>query len=54
MTRDFDSIGWQAESSAGAIAAGGAGAVDAGMQILEAWGNAPDTPAATITEKSLR
>ena len=48
MSRDIDSIGWEAESSAGAIAAGGAGAVDAGMQILEAGGNAADAGAATI------
>ena len=48
MSRDFDSIGWQADSTAGAIAAGGAGGVDAGMQILEAGGNAADAAAATI------
>ena len=48
MSRDINSIGWQANSSAGAIAAGGAGAVDAGMQILEAGGNAADAATATI------
>jgi gamma-glutamyltranspeptidase/glutathione hydrolase len=47
-TRNFDDIGWQAESTAGAVAAGGAGAVDAGMQMLEQGGNAADAAAATI------
>lgn len=47
-SKDPDSIGWQAESAVGAIAAGGAGAVDAGMQILAAGGNAADAAAATI------
>ena len=46
--RDIDTIGWQATSDAGAIAAGGAGAVDAGMQVLEQGGNAADAAAATI------
>lgn len=48
MTRDIDSIGWQATSTTGAVAAGGAGAVDAGLQMLEAGGNAADAAAATI------
>ena len=38
MTRDIDSIGWHAESTKGAVAAGAAGAVDAGLQMLEAGG----------------
>jgi len=45
---DFSHIGWKAESSAGMVSAGGAGAVDAGVQILEAGGNAADAAAATI------
>jgi gamma-glutamyltranspeptidase/glutathione hydrolase len=48
MIRQIDQIGWQATSSVGAIAAGGAGAVDAGMQILENGGNAADAAAATL------
>lgn len=48
MTRQIDQIGWQATSSVGAIAAGGAGAVDAGMQMLENGGNAADAAAATL------
>ena len=48
MSREIGNIGWQATSSSGAIAAGGAGAVDAGMQILTAGGNAADAAAATI------
>ena len=46
--RELARIGWEATSPAGAIAAGGAGAVDAGMQILEAGGNAADAAVATI------
>lgn len=45
---DFSHIGWKAESSGGAVSAGGAGAVDAGVRILEAGGNAADAAAATI------
>lgn len=41
-------IGWKAVSKIGAVAAGGAGAVDAGIQILEAGGNAADAAAGTI------
>ena len=41
-------IGWNAVSKTGAVAAGGAGAVDAGIQILEAGGNAADAAAGTI------
>ena len=48
MTQGTDHIGWQASSDAGAVAAGGAGAVDAGMRILEQGGNAADAAAATI------
>ena len=45
---DTSRIGWNAVSKTGAVAAGGAGAVDAGIQILEAGGNAADAAAATI------
>ncbi len=48
MPRNIDDIGWNASSEVGAVAAGGAGAVDAGLQILEAGGNAADAAAATI------
>ncbi len=48
MTREIENIGWQAESRLGAVAAGGAGAVDAGMQMLESEGNAADAAVATI------
>jgi gamma-glutamyltranspeptidase/glutathione hydrolase len=41
-------MGWHAESKTGAIAAGGAGAVAAGMSILEMGGNAADAAAATV------
>ncbi len=43
-----DNIGWKAVSSTGIIAAGGAGAVAAGMTILEQGGNAADAAATTI------
>ena len=48
MPRKIDKIGWKASSEVGAVAAGGAGAVDAGLQILEAGGNAADAAVATI------
>lgn len=41
-------IGWQAASRNGVVAAGAAGAVAAGITILEADGNAADAAAATI------
>tara|TARA_Y100000588_G_scaffold390265_3_gene495240 strand:+ start:18071 stop:19684 length:1614 start_codon:yes stop_codon:yes gene_type:complete len=48
MPRNVDKIGWKASSEKGAVAAGGAGAVDAGLQMLEAGGNAADAAVATI------
>ena len=45
---DTNKIGWNAVSKTGAVAAGGAGAVAAGIQILEAGGNASDAAAGTI------
>jgi len=45
---DAQQIGWTATSKTGAIAAGGAGAVAAGIDILAADGNAADAAAATI------
>ena len=41
-------IGWNAVSKTGTVAAGGAGAVAAGIEILEAGGNAADAAAGTI------
>ena len=41
-------LGWNAVSSTGAVAAGGAGAVAAGIGILERGGNAADAAAGTI------
>lgn len=41
-------IGWKATSKIGVVAAGGMKAVKAGIQILEADGNAADAAAATI------
>lgn len=41
-------IGWKATSQTGVVAAGGMKAVAAGIQILEADGNAADAAAATI------
>ncbi len=46
-TSDFET-GWNAVSSTGAVAAGGAGAVAAGIEILERCGNAADAAAGTI------
>ena len=46
--QDTRNIGWKAVSKTGAVAAGGAGAVAAGIKVLEAGGNAADAAAATI------
>ncbi len=41
-------MGWHAASDKGVVAAGGAGSVQAGLEILEADGNAADAAAAVI------
>ncbi len=46
-------IGWKAKGSGGAVAAGGAEAVAAGIEILQAGGNAADAAAATILALSV-
>lgn len=48
QTFKAEEIGWKAVSKTGVIAAGGAGAVAAGMKILSQGGNAADAAAATI------
>ena len=45
---NFDHIDWKAESKTGVVAAGGAGAVAAGITILDQGGNAADAAASTI------
>lgn len=45
---DIQEISWKAESKIGVVCAGGAEAVAAGIEILEAGGNAADAAAATI------
>jgi len=45
---DASSIGWQASGKTGIVAAGGAAAVAAGIEILAQDGNAADAAAATI------
>lgn len=44
---------WNASGTHGAVAAGGAGAVDAGLTILKSGGNAMDAAAATILALSV-
>ncbi len=45
---DTQEIGWKAVSKTGVVAAGGAKAVEAGIEILAAGGNAADAAAGTI------
>ncbi len=42
--RNAEEIGWKAVSKTGVVAAGGAGATAAGIEILEKGGNAADLP----------
>ena len=46
--RAADSVGWHASGKGGAVAAGGADAVKAGIGILEKGGNAADAATATL------
>jgi gamma-glutamyltranspeptidase / glutathione hydrolase len=48
-----DEIGWQASGTQGAVSAGGAEAVAAGIEILQAGGNAADGAVATILALSV-
>jgi gamma-glutamyltranspeptidase/glutathione hydrolase len=52
-TINVQEIGWKATGSKGAVAAGGAAAVAAGIQILGQDGNAADAAAATILALSI-
>ena len=49
----FDAANWQATGQRGVIVAGGQGAVEAGMAIFSAGGNAMDAAVATILAQSV-
>lgn len=51
--RQSDTGSWHATGRAGAVAAGGQGAVDAGIRVLKDGGNAADGAAATILALSV-
>jgi gamma-glutamyltranspeptidase/glutathione hydrolase len=50
---NVDNIGWHGTGKGGAVAAGGAAAVAAGIEMLEQGGNAADAAAATILALSI-
>lgn len=51
--RDVPGVSWKAEGKHGAIAAGGAEAVAAGMEIMQAGGNAVDGGVATLLAQTV-
>jgi gamma-glutamyltranspeptidase/glutathione hydrolase len=53
VPQDEETIGWQGQGRQGAVSAGGAGSVAAGIEILKAGGNAADGAAATLLALSV-
>src|SRR4051812_38745079 len=53
IRRNVDKKDWDVSGSHGAVAAGGAGAVNAGIILLKAGGNAADAAAATMLALSV-
>jgi gamma-glutamyltranspeptidase/glutathione hydrolase len=52
-TREPGTLGWEAEGQGGAVVAGGSEAVEAGIVILRAGGNAADAAVATILAQTV-